>query len=282
MTVRIFYVYEHVRPDRGCDGEVFYVGKGKGRRANILSGRNLHHTAIQRKLSRIGLCVEVRLVATMLTEDEAFALEMERIAFWRADGCDLANLTDGGEGCSGAKQSEATKAKKRAALVGKPRPEDHRVAMRGVPKSPAHKEKLRASSTGRVVSPETRAKMSAKRRGKPRSPEACRKASESQKGRPKSPEAVAKVAAALRGRKRSAESVAQGAEKRRGVPLSDAHKAKLRAAHADPELKRATAEKVSAAWTPERRAKQAVIAKASTAKREAKRSANKEIIGDAV
>jgi hypothetical protein len=41
------------------------------------------------------------MVATGLTEDEAFSLEVERIAFWREAGADLANRTDGGEGTSG-------------------------------------------------------------------------------------------------------------------------------------------------------------------------------------
>ena len=39
-----FYVYEHWRPDRD---ECFYVGKGKGGRANVMYGRNRHHEAVQ-------------------------------------------------------------------------------------------------------------------------------------------------------------------------------------------------------------------------------------------
>lgn len=94
----IFYVYEHWRLDRD---ECFYVGKGKGNRAYNMRDRNAHHRAIMEKLSREGSGMEVRMVATGLTEDEAFALEVERIAFWRAAGADLANKTNGGEGTSG-------------------------------------------------------------------------------------------------------------------------------------------------------------------------------------
>lgn len=93
-----FYVYEHWRTDRD---ECFYVGKGKGRRAHKMLGRNMHHRAIQAKVAREGYAIEVRIVASGLTEREAFALEIERIAFWRANNVDLANRTNGGEGPSG-------------------------------------------------------------------------------------------------------------------------------------------------------------------------------------
>jgi hypothetical protein len=93
-----FYVYEHWRPDRD---ECFYVGKGKGRRANNLDNRNIFHKAIQGKLARLGMAVEVRMVQVGLSEGDAFALEIERIAFWRAARADLANVTDGGEGMAG-------------------------------------------------------------------------------------------------------------------------------------------------------------------------------------
>ena len=93
-----FYVYEHWRLDRD---ECFYVGKGKGGRAYKMRDRNAHHRAIMDKLSREGSGMEVRMVATGLTEDEAFTLEVERIAFWRGIGVDLANRTNGGEGTSG-------------------------------------------------------------------------------------------------------------------------------------------------------------------------------------
>ena len=93
-----FYVYEHWRLDRD---ECFYVGKGKGKRAYRMRDRNPHHCAIMNKLSRDGSGMEVRMVATGLTEEDAFSLEVERIAFWRKVGADLANLTNGGEGTSG-------------------------------------------------------------------------------------------------------------------------------------------------------------------------------------
>ena len=105
-TSDTFYVYEHWRLDRD---ECFYVGKGKGSRAYSMKNRNRHHQAICAKLNRIGSAFEVRIVASGLSEQESFELECERIAFWRSFGCDLTNLTDGGEGVSGFVHAQSTK-----------------------------------------------------------------------------------------------------------------------------------------------------------------------------
>jgi len=93
-----FYVYEHWRTDRD---ECFYVGKGKGNRAYNMRKRNAHHKAIAAKVTRDGCAIDVRIVMSGLTENEAFCLEVERIAFWRSVGVDLTNMTSGGEGTSG-------------------------------------------------------------------------------------------------------------------------------------------------------------------------------------
>lgn len=90
-----FYVYEHWRPDRG---ECFYVGKGSRTRAYRMRGRNRRHLTIQRILARDGLRVEVKLFKCGMTEDEAFAVERERISHWTGRGFFLANMTEGGEG----------------------------------------------------------------------------------------------------------------------------------------------------------------------------------------
>jgi hypothetical protein len=96
-----FYVYEHWRLDRD---ECFYVGKGKGGRAYSMKNRNRHHQAIVAKLGRIGSAFEVKIVASGLLEETAFMLERERIAFWRASGVDLTNMTNGGDGVRGLSQ----------------------------------------------------------------------------------------------------------------------------------------------------------------------------------
>lgn len=98
IPTKIFYVYEHWRPDKDV---CFWVGKGKGRRAFGRRTHNKFYMNVLRKLEKRGMCVEVRMVQHGLSEKEAFELEIQRIAFWRARKVKLANVTNGGEGPSG-------------------------------------------------------------------------------------------------------------------------------------------------------------------------------------
>ena len=138
-TSNTYYVYEHWRLDRD---ECFYVGKGKGGRAYSMKNRNRHHQAICAKLNRIGSAFEVRIVASGLSEQESFELECERIVFWRSSGCDLTNLTDGGEGPSGFVHTQATKELWSRQRKGQIVPEDGRIkrslALKGRPKTKEH------------------------------------------------------------------------------------------------------------------------------------------------
>lgn len=109
-----FYVYEHWRPDTG---RCFYVGKGKNDRAYRLSYRNRYHRAISAKLVKLGMEVEIRIVARGLGENEAFALEMERIAFWRMVGIPLVNQTAGGDGIYGFRHSPKTRQRQRLSAL---------------------------------------------------------------------------------------------------------------------------------------------------------------------
>lgn len=187
----VFYVYEHWRLDRD---ECFYVGKGKGNRAYKMRDRNSHHRAIMDKLSREGSGVEIRMVATGLTEDNAFALEIERIAFWRKAGIDLANYTIGGDGVSGFKMSDEAKEKMSAAKIGKP----GRVTMLGRKHSDETKEKMSISSKGVKKSPEHAAKIGLIHKGKTvsHSEETRRKMSMSRIGKKMSDEARSNMKAA--------------------------------------------------------------------------------------
>jgi len=96
--MNIFYVYEHWRTDTN---QCFYVGKGKNKRAYNLSNRNPKHKSIVKSVLRNGFAVEIKIVASGLSEDDAFILEVSRINFWKNDGANLANMTNGGEGTSG-------------------------------------------------------------------------------------------------------------------------------------------------------------------------------------
>lgn len=233
-----FYVYEHWRPDRD---EPFYVGKGKGRRANVLYGRNEHHRRIQKKLAALGMCVEVRLVAEGLTSDRALALEIERISFWRASGVALANRTDGGEG--GANPAADTRAKMRAAKLGRKLTEEH-------------KRKIGEASRAAQASPEAKQKRSMIVREVMGRPEVKAKLSASQKARVRTKAHYEKVSAALKGRK-----------------LSPEHIEAMRRGLTGRKQDRAHTEKIRKQWTPERRERQAEIARRAVQIREERKLA---------
>lgn len=98
---RTFYVYLYKRPD----GSVFYVGKGTKRRAMSVSPsrRNLKFLNILNKYGTQNVTVEL---IPCESEQAAFELEVRTIREQREAGADLANFTDGGEGCANRKPTE--------------------------------------------------------------------------------------------------------------------------------------------------------------------------------
>lgn len=244
-----FYVYEHWRPDRD---ECFYVGKGKGgRAAGMRRGRNRHHKAIQAKLSLLGMCVEVRLVAEGLQEEDSFSLERERIAFWRAAGVDLANLTDGGEGPSGHVHTEE------------------------------HKRKIAESSRGRTMSPEARAKIGAANTGRnvgrrfKKSAEAVERTRQAHLGKPKSEETRRKISETkkadptLKGRKMPRDGVERARQANLGKVRSEETRAKMRKPKSDEHKKRLSEANMGKMHSDETRKLLSEKAKADWARRKA-------------
>lgn len=154
----VFYAYVHARPGTEDASGVFYVGKGRGERIRDFSHRNQHHKNIVAKHGRENI-----LMGKLDCSDEATAMALEQglIKCLRRSGVRLSNVTAGGEGLTGHRHTEETKAKMRAAALGRPRSEET-------------KAKLRAANlgkpgtfTGKTHSEEARAKISAARRGKP-------------------------------------------------------------------------------------------------------------------
>ena len=154
--MNIFYVYLHRRK---TDNKVFYVGKGKNRRAWCTDKRNKHWNNV---VDKHGFNVDI--VFEGLSEQEAFQIEKDTILEMKYFGCDLTNMTDGGEGSSGFKQSDEQIQKRTLPKIGVPLTEVHRQkiskAQKGVPKKRTSVEKMRKSKTGIKLSEASRLKMS--------------------------------------------------------------------------------------------------------------------------
>lgn len=203
-----FYVYEHWRPDKEI---CFYVGKGRGKRAYDMSKRNAYHRRVCGKLRKGGLRVRVVIVAAGLSEVDAFALEKQRIAYWRESGQVLANLTDGGEGAAGFVMPDEVKLKIGSAHKGKTLSEQHRSKLSAAQKArfarPDEHAKVCARNTGRKQSPETIAKRASAMRGRKMPQEFCDKVSARKRGTTVPPEVREKIRKALTGRKASAATI---------------------------------------------------------------------------
>lgn len=149
-----FYVYVHYRKGTNVP---FYVGKGKGNRCSVFSGRTEYWNRVKNKYD-----VEIDIPFSNLSEEEAFQLEIQTIAEFRYFGYELCNFTNGGEGVSGYVTSEETKLKLSKALKGKKRTpeqiEKSASKRRGLKSSPERIEKMRKSLTGKKQSEETKNK----------------------------------------------------------------------------------------------------------------------------
>ena len=164
-----FYVYTHKRES---DGVIFYVGKGRAQRAWSRNKRNAHWWAVANKHG-----VSVDVVERFETEAEAFTRERTLIAECRSAGIVLTNKTDGGEGPAGMRHSEATRAKWRAARLGKkrgPYSAEHRgriaEGLRGKPVPDERRRRIADATRAAMKSPEIVAKMRAAKLGKKRAP----------------------------------------------------------------------------------------------------------------
>ena len=97
----MFYTYAHYTPA----GNLFYIGKGSGVRSHESRGRNIYWRRVVAKYGK----PDVQILADWSTEEEAFSHENLLIKCFKDLGHKLCNLSDGGEGPSGARHSDERK-----------------------------------------------------------------------------------------------------------------------------------------------------------------------------
>jgi len=165
-----FYVYAH---RKASSREIFYIGKGKGKRAFEEDRNDLW----KKTKKKHGLLVQI--LCSGLVESDAFELEMLAIEMCGAS--KLTNMTLGGEGSSGFKHTQAARRKIGTALKGNQHLRNHkhsdetRTKMSESQKAritPEDRARKSASMLGRVMTQEHRAKLSAANKGR-RPSEAC-------------------------------------------------------------------------------------------------------------
>ncbi len=132
MPFTMFYTYVHFRKD---DGKPFYVGKGSGNRHLSKVGRSVYWKNV---VGKHGL--DSKIMCAWQYEKDAFEHERFLIQCFRDMGFQLTNLTDGGEGASGAKRTEEQR--RRYSENTWMRTERGRESMRG-DKNPAKRPEVR-------------------------------------------------------------------------------------------------------------------------------------------
>lgn len=150
-TATQHYVYIKCKP---C-GRPFYVGKGTRRRAYELYDRNAWYKAI---VNKYGIDAIKTTILPMESEIKAFSEEIRLIAYFRALGCKLTNMTDGGDrgpSSLGIKRSDEYKRKIAQIRTGKKHTLETKlkISRTKVGNSPG-------PNLGKVFSSETRKKMS--------------------------------------------------------------------------------------------------------------------------
>lgn len=161
----------------------------------VLQEKN-HKSNWIRSLLQKGFKPEVVVLEEFQEAQAQELAEAERwnIEYYRSIGCDLTNLTRGGDGPSGWKPSEETRTRMRIA------------ALRRAPRSAETLARMSASLMGHSVSNETRQKISLAKKGRSHAPH--------------SEETRAKIAAANRRRVVSAETRAKMSARRKGRKMS--------------------------------------------------------------
>lgn len=127
----MFYTYAHYTKDTN---EIYYIGKGSGRRAWQSTSRNKYWQHKTKKHGKV-----VKILALWETENDALLHEKLLISFFKEHG-NITNLADEGTS-TGCKRTEEAKSKVREKLLG-------------IPLSQERKQKIANSLTGRSLTVE--------------------------------------------------------------------------------------------------------------------------------
>ena len=163
----VFYVYLHRRK---TDNKVFYVGKGKGKRAYSKASRSQWWNSVADKHE-----MTVEIVFDNLSEDDAFQIEKDTILEFRYFEHPLVNLTDGGEGMSGYKPYEEQRKRVSEKMQGREITAEHRLKIsesnKGKKRTEVQRKRMSEINTGKKITAEHRLKISESNKGKKRTPE---------------------------------------------------------------------------------------------------------------
>ncbi len=98
----VYYVYVMLCP---TTRKIRYIGKGKKRRAWNIHNRTGKCASWLQSLKNLNTKPIIYILKSKLTEERAFILEKKIIKLCMRLGCDLTNLTEGGDGPSGYKHT---------------------------------------------------------------------------------------------------------------------------------------------------------------------------------
>ena len=188
-----FYVYSYLRED----GSPYYIGKGSGRR--IKETRRTIKAPFDK--------ARIVILKKDMNEQEAFQYEIELIKKYGRKNNEtgiLRNLTDGGEGTSGLKHSDAAKANLRERNLGKKHSDAAKAKMREAKLtenlSDATREKIKEAQLGKIVSDDTKEKIREARLGKKHSDDTKEKMREARLGKKHSDDTKEKMREARLGK----------------------------------------------------------------------------------
>ena len=289
----MFYVYIYKDPRPTKNQQVVYVGKGTGDRAWYHWNNRVRHNkgfgAFLALLRREKLEPVIEIIKDGLDEAEAFYEEMRLIALYGRRDLNtgtLFNLTDGGEGFSGAVRTEEWKENISKSLLTEEQVSRNAIAARERWANPEYKAKTTAAIREALKDPEVIARREAGKAAFIHTEEFRQTMSDATSKMWQDPEYAKKVAAAQREVQGTPEARAVKSEnsKKLWKEKSELISASIKAARSTEESKAKTSEQAKAQWAdPEYAAKQSANNKEIANREEvkaAKRAAAKALWAD--